>query len=184
MAEVVIRKAEGCAEESNVVWDSVWVPERGVADWAMADADETANRGGLRAKQAIATAVVLCLFTDKRVDPDHPLAYLADGDVGGYFGDSVDVREDLYEGALGSHLWLLRRAPLTIRGIPATRWAEQFAAEALAPLQAQGAVVRIDVAATQSEMRNQLFLDVRLYGRDGENVHDRKYDVLWNQVAL
>jgi phage gp46-like protein len=181
--DVVIRVAEGCADDFNVLWDSVWDPARGVADWALADNDEAANRGGLRAKAAITTAVVLALFTDKRVDPDHPLYFLADGDARGWWGDGVDVRDDLNEGPLGSHLWLLERAPLTILGLPATQWAEQFALEALATLKEQGVCVRIDAQAVMNEIEGRLELQVGLYGRDGSVVFDRKFDVLWNQVA-
>lgn len=182
MADVVIRAAEGCAEDVSVLWDSVWDDERGQADWLLAEPDEVQNAGGLRAKAAIETAVVLALFTDKRIEPDHPLFFLADGDRRGYFGDGIDVRADLNETALGSHLWLLERAPLTIRGLSAARWAEQFANEALATLIAQGVCVRIDVAATANELQSRLELTVALYGRDGNRIYDRNFDVLWNQV--
>lgn len=181
--DVVIRAAEGCAADVNVLWDSVWNASLGFADWALAGADEPQNRGGLRATAAIETAIVLALFTDKRVDPDHPLYFLADGDARGWWGDGVDVRADLGEGPLGSHLWLLERAPLTILGLPATQWAEQFALEALATLKEQGVCVRIEAAATMDEIAGRLELFVALYGRDGALVYDRKFDVLWNQVA-
>lgn len=180
---VVIRAAEGCASDVNVLWDSVWNPDLGVADWALAGPSDAGNVGGLRARAAIETAVVLALFTDKRVDPDHPLYYLADGDARGYFGDGIDVRGDLNETALGSHLWLLERAPLTIRSLSAAQWAEQFALEALATLKDQGVVVRIEAAASVNELQNRLELIVRLFGRDGTVSFDRKFDVLWNQVA-
>jgi phage gp46-like protein len=184
MADVVIRAAEGCDEDVNALWDSVWSTADGIADWALADPDERSNRGGLRSKAGIETAVVLALFTDKRIDPDHPLYFLADGDARGYWGDGIDVRADLNEGPLGSFLWLLERAPLTIRNISAARWAEQFATEALMPLQTQGVVVRMEIAATTNELESRLELVVRLFGRDGNRVFDRKFDVLWNQVAL
>jgi phage gp46-like protein len=183
MAQITIRAAEGCAPDSNALWDSDWDVERGQADWAMADPDEASNHGGLRAKAAIETAVVLALFTDKRVPVDHPLAYLADGDNRGYWGDGIDVRDDLGEGELGSLLWLLERAPMTIRGTPAATWAEQFANEALATLITQGVCVRIEISATSVEIEGRIELTVALYGRDGARVYDRNFDVLWNQVA-
>jgi phage gp46-like protein len=182
MASVVIRAAEGCGDDVNVQWDSVWDAALGYADWALAGADEFANRGGLRSTAALETAVVLCLFTDKRVDPDHPLYYLADGDARGYFGDGIDVRSDLNEAALGSHLWLLERAPLTIRGLSAGIWAVQFANEALATLKDQGACVRIEVSAEVNELQSRLELSVALFGRDGARIYNRNFDVLWNQV--
>lgn len=183
MAQVTIRAAEGCAADSNVLWDSVWDAERGLADWALADSTETQNRGGLRAQAAIETAVVLALLTDRRVDPAHPLSYLADGDNRGYFGDGIDVRDDLNEGPLGSLLWLLERAPMTIKGLSAATWAEQFANEALATLLDQGVCVRIEVSATAKEIAGRIELVVALYGRDGAKIYDRNFDVLWQQVA-
>lgn len=183
MAAVVVRAAEGCADPGNLLWDTRWNAPGGVGDWQIADASETGNAGGLSAANAIETAVILALFTDKRVAEDHPLYFLADGDARGYWGDGVDVRDDLNEGPLGSHLWLLERAPLTIRGEPATRWATQFANEALATLAAQGVCARIEVSAEQNELQSRLELTVRLFARDGAIVFDRRFDNLWQQVA-
>ena len=181
--DVVIRAAEGCAAETSVLWDSVWDTVGGVADWAMAGADEPNNRGGLRSKAAIETAVILCLFSDKWIDKESPFFFLADGDQRGWWGDGVDVRADLNEGPLGSWLYLLERAPLEILGMPASHWAEQWALEALATLKTQGVCVRIEVSATQYELESRIELTVALYGRDGSLVYNRNFDVLWNQVA-
>ena len=183
MSDVLIRRAEGCDPDSYALWDSVWQPAEGAADWALAGSADAGNAGGLRAREGLATAVVLALFTDKRVPVDHPLAWLADGDQRGWWGDGIDVRADLGETELGSHLWLLERAPLTIRNLSVTHWARQFAIEALAPLQRQGAFVRMDVTASADELRNRLDLTVNLFGRDGAQVYDRKFDLIWNQVA-
>jgi phage gp46-like protein len=173
-----------CEPDACLLWDSEWSPLNGFADWKIAGAGEAQNRGGLQATSAIATAVTLSLFTDKRVPADHPLAYLVDdGDPRGWWGDGVDVRADLGESELGSFLWLLERAPLTISGQPVSMWARQFALEALAPLQSQGVVVRIDADAVANEIANRLELTVALYGRDGSRLYDRKFDILWNQVA-
>lgn len=181
---VVIRQLEGCADNPNLLWDSVWNPARGLADWALADADEAANVGGLRSKAAIDTAVLLCLFTDKRIEPDHPLWFLADGDRRGYWGDGIDVRADEGEGPLGSYLWLLERAPMTIKGLSAGTWAEQFANEALQTLLAQEVCARIDVSSLVDEAAGKLYLIVQLFASDGSKTYDRQFDVLWKQVAL
>ena len=183
MSDLVMRAAEGCDPDPFLLWDSVWDPAKGFADWALAGADEPHNRGGLAAKAGLATAVTLLLFTDKRIDPTHPLAWLADGDARGWWGDGVDVRAELGEAALGSHLWLLERAPLTIDGVSAARWAEQLAREALMPLIAQGAAVRIELAAAANEVRNRLELTVALFGRDGAQAYAQKFDLLWRQVS-
>lgn len=183
MADVLLRKSEGCDPDPFVLWDSRWRPDQGVADWALAAPDETLNRGGLAATQALATAVTLALFTDRRIDETHPLYYLADGDPRGYWGDGIDVRSDFGETEMGSHLWLLERAPLTVQGVSVSKWAERFALEALAPLQRQGAVVRMDVESSVDELRGRLDLLVRLYGRLGELVFDRRFDLIWQQLT-
>jgi phage gp46-like protein len=177
--DVTIRTDEGCAPEPNLLWDTVWNAEVGAGDWALAK-DEPLNRGGLAARQAIHTAVVLALFTDRRCPPDHPLARFADGDLRGWWGDGIDVRDDLGEQPLGSLLWLLERASLLT---DTERWAESFAIEALQPLIDQGAAVRAKAKASADRARNRLNLDIVLIGRDGARVYDRRFDVLWRQTA-
>ena len=182
MTGIIIRKSEGCDPDFVSLWDSVWDVERGLADWQLSDGTEPQNHGGLRAKNALGSAVILALFTDKRVEESHPLFYLSDGDPRGYWGDVVDVRDDLGEGELGSLLWLLERAPVNIRGRTADVWAKEFARTALEPLQTQGLVTRIEISATLNAARGRIELLVDLFGRDGLKVFDRKFDLIWNQV--
>lgn len=183
MADVLIRLAEGCDADPFLLWDSVWSPLEGGADWRIAGAGELLNRGGLAAREGLETAVTLALFSDARVPDDHPLAYLADGNPRGWWGNAVDVRSDLGETELGSLLWLLERAPLTVRGQSVADWARQFAIDALMPLQTQGVIVRMDVQAAVNEIDNRLELTAQLYGADGALVYDRKFDLLWKQIA-
>lgn len=176
--DILIRSNEGCQPDPFLLWDSTWNPTEGHADWSLAKG-ETLNVGGLAAKAALDTAVILCLFSDARLPPAHPLAFLADGDPRGWWGDGIDVRTDLGETPLGSLLWLLERAPLTDK---MATWARQLATEALAPLLAQDAVVRIDCAAAANAAASRIELTVNLFGRDGAKVYDRKFDLLWTQV--
>lgn len=182
MSDLIIRANEGCDPDPFLLWDSNWSPDDGLADFALAGSDEKLNRGGLSAKAALATAVTLALFTDKRIDPTHPLYWLVDGDPRGYWGDGVDVRADLGETQFGSYLWLFERAPLTINGQSAAIWAQQFALDALQPLKDQGAVVRIDASAVANEIDNRLELTVDLYGENGEAVYSQKFAILWRQL--
>jgi phage gp46-like protein len=62
------------------------------------------------------------------------------------------------------------------------RWAETFARDALQPIIDQGAAVRVDVTVSADRPRNRLNLGVRLFGRDGSRLYDRKFDVVWSQV--
>lgn len=179
MASLRVRIDEGSDEQPILLWDSVWQPCGGFADWALAGPDEPQNRGGLRSKAALHTAIIIALFTDRRIEKDHPLAYLVeDGDPRGWFGDGEDIHEDLGEGEMGSLLWVLARAPLTeeIR-----RWVEALAIEALATLIRQGVAVRIEAQAVAYFAVNRVELAIQIYGRDGSKVYDFKFDDLWRQ---
>jgi phage gp46-like protein len=176
---VTFRVSEGCEPRSHLPWDTVWDAKTGQGDWALAGPSETLNRGGLRAKAAIASAVELALFTDRRCPSDHPLARLIDGDARGWWGNGVDLREDLGETELGSLLWLLEQAPLTD---DSARWAKAMAEEALAPLVAQGAAARIEVTTETRRDQSRLDIAVAVYARDGARIYDRKFDLLWQQV--
>jgi phage gp46-like protein len=147
----------------------------------MADGSEPQNRGGLAAKAALHTAVIISLFTDKRIPKDHPLFYLVeDGDQRGWHGDGVDVRADLHEEEMGSLLWIFERAHLNedIR-----RWVELIAYEALLPLIKQGAATRIDVQAEAQFAINRVNLGVQIYGRDGSRTYDYKFEDIWAQTT-
>jgi phage gp46-like protein len=177
--QILIRQNEACKPDPYLLWDSIWNEDAAIADWAIAQG-QPLNVGGLSAQAGLDTAVMLCLFTDAACPPTHPLAYLIpDGDPRGWWGDGVDVQTQLGEGPLGSLLWLLQRAPLTPQ---IAMWAQQFALQALAPIQGQGAVVNITAAATIVGT-SQLQLAVAMYGRDGAQVYNRAFDLLWQQVG-
>jgi phage gp46-like protein len=176
--DVLIRAGEACQPDPFLLWDSIYDEAAGVFDWALAG-NTPLNSGGLAATAALETAVGLCLFTDAQLPATHPLASLiADGDLRGWWGDGIDVRTDLGEGSLGSFLWVLMRMPLTAATV---QWAVSFAQLALAPLQTQGAVVEIDCSAAIVGT-DGLQLAVALYGRDGQKVYDRQFDLVWQQV--
>ncbi|QRM55154.1 phage GP46 family protein [Sinorhizobium sp. BG8] len=130
--------------------------------------------GDFRAEQGLATQVLICLMTDRRVE-----AYeLRDGDVNkGWVGDSFDLGPG--ETAIGSKLWLLRRSAL-YEGIETL--AETYALEALQPLIDQGAAVRATVTATADRRANRLDLAIALYGRDGTQSFNKTFEILWRQI--
>lgn len=175
-----IRAAEGQDAQPLLAWDTVWDPATGLGDWALAGADEPLNRGGLKAGSAIATAVLLCLFTDARVPEGHPWFGLVAGDPGGWWGDGVDVRDDLGETALGSYLHALRRAPLSAQ---IARETQAEIERALAPLAAQGLVARADVRIGFDAAFGRLEGAIALVGRDGRTAYAARFEDLWRQVA-
>jgi phage gp46-like protein len=179
--QVNLRANEGCAPQPVLFWDAVWDAASGTADWALAGPTETVNVGGLKATEAIETAVTLCLWTDRLCPPDHPLAkYIEADDPRGWWGDGIDVRADLGETPLGSLLWLLERAAVTPQTV---QWTQALALDALAPMLAQDSVSRVDAQASSGPAFNQINLAVQVYGRDGAKVYDRRFDDIWAQLA-
>lgn len=155
----------------DVIWDGV------MGDFAPAGNDEPGNRGGLRAKAQLPTAVLLCLMTDVRADPSE----LRDGDVNrGWPGDAFDLDTSAGETELGSKLWLLRRR--AVDEVETPRLAEDYARLALQTLIDQEAVASIDVAATAVAAERRVDLDVTLYDRAGQIVRADKFAILWEQI--
>lgn len=132
------------------------------------------GRGDLQCRNAIQTAVLICLMTDARVDPSE----LPDGESNrGWPGDAFDMQPG--EVPLGSKLWLLRRRALT-EDIDLE--AQDYARAALQTLIDQSVVARVDVEAVRSPERARLDLDIALYGRDGAVVFKQRFAVLWDQI--
>ncbi|MCT8970577.1 phage GP46 family protein [Microbaculum marinisediminis] len=188
MTDIIVRSTEGCDPQPDLLWDSLWNPDLGVADWAIAGDDEALNRGGLRATAALHTAVILCLFTDRRLpdDMEHPDAVgdswpggAAFVDRRGWHGDTYDVRDDLGEGEMGSLLWTLERGTLDDAS---ARRAEAFASEALQTLVEQGAVARIEAVATALPIAGRLELIIHLFSHDGAKVYDQRFADIWTQT--
>lgn len=159
--------------QAGLAPDLVFDGTRG--DFALAALDAAINPAGLRSEEALKTAVLICLMTDRRVDATE----LREGDRNrGWPGDSFDMRAG--DHVLGSRLWLLRRRALTDETILA---AEDYAREALQPLIDQGAFVRFDVAVTADKPRSRLEIAIAGYGRDGVQTFDDRFMILWDQIA-
>lgn len=171
-----------CPDDTYRWWDTIWDPDAQCGDWALAAADEVSNRGGLQAKAAIATAVILALFTDKACPPDHPLFKYADGDPRGWWGDGAPIDDD--DEPMGSLLWLLERsvAAGNLASQNAAQWAESFATAALATLIKQGVAVSCAAAATLYPQQRGMTLAVTLIGSNGSIIYSGKFEVLWSQV--
>ena len=143
-------------------------------DFAVA-ATAADGAGGLEAKNPLLTAVILCLFTDCRVE-DYEIDAGRAGDRRGWPGDGFDVDLAAGEGPMGSKLWLLRRMDLNDQ---TAMWAQAEAQRALQPLIKQGAAVRVTAAATPDYANDRMTLGVALYGRDGAQTFSEQFDLLW-----
>lgn len=145
-----------------------------VGDLIINPIDHPDAPGDFRAEQGLATAALIYLMTDRRVDASE----LRDGDENrGWIGDSFDLGPD--EQPLGSRLWLLRRSAI-YDGIEVK--VEAYVREALQPLVSVKAVSRIDVAVTIDRPGNKVGYQVSLYGRDGAKIYDNKFELLWDQI--
>ncbi|MAU95444.1 MAG: hypothetical protein CMP81_06090 [Fulvimarina sp.] len=160
-------------EEPQLSPDIVWNGETG--DLALSALTDPINPAGLKADQPLQTAVIIALMTDIRVDPTE----LRDGDRNqGWPGDGFDIEPG--EQALGSKLWLLRRAALTP---DIAQRAEEYATIALQPLIDQRVFVRFDITATADNARNRLDLDIAGYGREGTVKYHDRFAVLWDRLG-
>ncbi len=156
----------------DLVWDGI------MGDLALAEPGEVANRGGLRARAALETAVLICLMSDARADPEE----LRDGDINrGWPGDTFDVDTAVGEAPIGSKLWLLQRS--TVDAVDTPRRAEAYALAALQPLLDQGAAAAVIAKAEADPARNRLSLDVTLTDRAGSVLVSRRFSLLWQGLA-
>ncbi len=157
------------------LWDSIWTggvttPD-GAADWAVAPPDEIGNEAGLQALYPLETAIVICLFTDRRL-PDE-MAETGEWDRRGWHGDTFDLDAEAGERPMGSLLWTLDRSALTNSGTATSvaRRAEAYAAEALQTLIDQGLIARFEIEAETDTAAGRLSLRVAAYGGDGARTY-------------
>lgn len=179
---VRIREIEGCETQPSLYWDTVWTNRPdisgGFGDWILAGEDDPQDqRGGLRARMALLTAVVICLFTDRRLPDDMP-APTPDGDPRGWWGDSIKL-EGEPDVPMGSLLWTLERSTISDE---TAKLAQQYAEEALEILITQGAAAEIVVEAWVERSSGMLGLSVALFSQAGDKLADQQFDLYWQQT--
>jgi phage gp46-like protein len=148
----------------------------GVGDLVINELLHAEAPGDFQCGRGLRTQVIICLLTDARVETSE----MRSGDSNrGWIGDSFDLMAG--ETAIGSKLWLLRRSSL-YDGIE--KYAELWARQSLQTLIDQRAAVRIDVSATADRQQNRLDLAVALYGKEGAQIYNEKFELLWRQDGL
>lgn len=156
-------------------WATRWDAAACLGDWSIAAADDPVNPGGLGADRQIASAVIISLFTDRRA-PEGWRPEVADRR--GWWGDGVAPEGEAPE-PIGSWLWLLRNEVAT----PANAdLAKGYAQAALAWMLRDGVAVRIDVTSGIIDQPERgLWLNIDIYGRDGQRVFNRRFERLWRE---
>ncbi|PHQ72405.1 MAG: hypothetical protein COB93_00240 [Sneathiella sp.] len=181
---VIIRQHEACDTDPHLPWDSLWIHDHdtaqgGYADWALAETDEIGNQVGLRAKAALHTAIILCLFTDKRLPTDQePTPH--DPDRRGWHGDTYDVRSEKGERDMGSLLWTLERG--TLDEFNTAEIAKAYCYEALQTLIDQGVVASFSIDAEVDVIGGLLKIKVDAFSKDGSEQYSQRFGYAWEQT--
>jgi phage gp46-like protein len=156
----------------DLIWQSnLDLPLSGQADFALAEPDEANNRGGLRAKSPLETAIIMLLFTNRR-RPDEIEDNFGSTDRQGWAGDSFDIDGDAGEQELGSLLWTLGRSELNQATLIK---AKDYAREALTPLIRQKIVQDFTIEAEFDNDR--MALRIAAIGADEGVLLDRYFEV-------
>jgi len=147
------------------LWDTRYIadPELGTTgDWALAGLDELDNVGGLESLDPLGTAIIIALFSDRRI-PNHMLLRygFTKADQREWHGNTFGVEDG--EEPLGSWLWLLRRAALNEQ---TARLAEHFAALALQTLVRQKVVAGFQIDAEVDKVNGRIGLRIQVLDKD------------------
>ena len=156
---------------------NTFFPEYSVSvDWALL------SGGSLDDRQALATAVIVALGTDRLAEPTDVLPDPDSTDRGGWWGD-LDAEEIWGGWPIGSRLWLLKRAkiedPGSARGATVTR-VEAYIHEALQPFIDLRICSRLEVNAARVG-RQRIDARIRMYRGDNLMI-DLPYQVLWDDM--
>lgn len=160
-----------------LLWDSKWNVADGsdefdsYGDWAISGSD-------LERESVLHTAVIQCLFTDKRCPDDRELP----GDVDnrrGWFGDFVDIRPEEGEQEMGSLIWLYERSALTDDTAEGVR---VEAIEALQPLLEQGLCALIDVDVEVNKTIGAITLIINIFSEAGDVRYSQRFERVWRQT--
>lgn len=146
-------------------------------DWLLLD------NGTLDDTQALATAVIVALGTDRLALDTDILPDPDSTDRAGWWGDT-DAEEIWGGWPIGSRLWLLRRAkidgPGSRQGATVAK-VQNYIAEAIQPFIDRRIASRFDVFATRVD-KQRIDALVRLY-RGPTPVIELRYEILWDEIT-
>jgi phage gp46-like protein len=135
--------------------------------------------------EALATAVIVALGTDKRAEADDILPNgEADTNRRGWWAD--ENADAIWNGwPIGSRLWLLERHKIT--GFEARQGStlariDTYIREALQPFISQRIVSRVDVAVARTELQ-KIVANIVLYRGPLPSIQ-LQYQALWNEIGV
>lgn len=145
-------------------------------DWWLLD------DGTLDDTQALATAVIVALGTDRLASRDDILPDPDSTDRAGWWGD-MDAKELFNGWPIGTKLWLLKRAKIVgsedPEGATITR-VEQYISEAIQPFIDNRIATSFDVEAWRVG-KEQIDAVVVIY-RGPKRPVDLRFQILWNEI--
>jgi phage gp46-like protein len=145
-------------------------------DWSLLD------DGTLDETQALATAIIVALGTNKLANVTDILPDLDSTDRCGWWGD-LDA-EELWDGwPIGNRLWLLRRDKITESGAQrgaTVVWVEQYIREAIKPFIENriGSSMKVEASRIGKERIDAL---VRIYRGPVMEI-ELQYQILWSEI--
>lgn len=182
--EIDIRVAAECLVVGPL-WDTVMTPFDPMTgeivcrgEWRMADPMvEASNAGGMQAKEALTTAILLQCFTD-RFSKNPTLR--GGTDPRGWWGDGF--QEAPGAPPMGIELWTLFNGILNAQVVAQAR---AFVLAGLRPLLTKegGPVARFDVVASMDLIQGQLSIEIKGFSQDGLNVYSQRWQYAWDQTA-
>jgi phage gp46-like protein len=147
------------------------------ADWLLR------GDGTLDETQALATAVIVALGTDRLATPQDVLPDPDSPDRRGWWGD-MDAEEIWGGWPIGSRLWTLRRDKITgpgaLRGPTLTR-VQYYIREALQPFIDLRICSNIEIKASRVG-RERIQALIRIY-RGPEIAIELRYQMLWSEIV-
>jgi len=160
----------------RLVQDARWPRYSVSADWSLL------SDGTLDDTQALASAVIVALGTDRLATPDDILPDPDSNDRAGWWGD-MDAAE-LFKGwPIGTRLWLLRRAkivgPEDPEGSTVAR-VEEYIREALQPFIDSRIATEFTVEASRVDVQ-RIEASVVIY-RGPKRPVDLRFEVLWDEI--
>ena len=130
------------------------------------------ENGDLVADGGLETAIIISLFTDKRVTTEQLPEFATDHQ--GWWGDMLPVIDG---DQIGSRIWTLNRSKITNETL---RLHEDYAREALQHLIEDGVVDSIQIDANYNDDFN-LVLDIAIIRPDNENT---RFNVIWDNQTV